>query len=165
VEPVWVGSLGGPLILVPESACPLWGGAPPAYPAGEGDYGRACRVDGYLGVIDVGATTALVLADHPATTAFLPELNVFVRAIALDDDVNVETLVAELLPTAAWDEALTWRVTEPVVLFDSVYGGLDLANEEYLRIALQPGEYTVEAAYVERPDAYLILVRLVRAPK
>jgi hypothetical protein len=35
----WVTSLGGPLILVPESACHHWHGASNAFP--EDDYGRA----------------------------------------------------------------------------------------------------------------------------
>jgi hypothetical protein len=62
----WVTSAGGPLILIPESACHLWGGAPRTYPDEEGDYGRACDVDGYVGLIDVGAAQALVLGDMPA---------------------------------------------------------------------------------------------------
>lgn len=68
----WVTSAGGPLILIPESACHHWGGAPRTYPDDEGDYGRACEVDGYVGLIDVGAAQALVLGDMPARTTFLP---------------------------------------------------------------------------------------------
>lgn len=60
----WVASLGGPLILIPESACPLWGGAPPNYPDDKGDYGRACQVDDYIGLIEVGRVAAFLASDH-----------------------------------------------------------------------------------------------------
>ena len=160
VEPVWVTTGGGPLIVMPESACPQWGGVPATYPDEEGDYGRACAVDGYLGLIDVGGAKALVLGDYPARTTFVPAWNVFVRAIGLDADVNVEALASDLVPVARWEEALHWSVAEPVMLFDSVYSGAEFVAEEHLRLDLAAGVYTVEAAYVERPDAYVILVRL-----
>jgi hypothetical protein len=159
----WVTSLGGPLILVPESACPSWDGAPPTYPDDEGDYGRACAVDDYIGLIDVGATQALVLGDHPARTTFLPERALLVRSIAADHDFDPEAALSELLPTLEWQEQLTWMITEPLILFDSVYGYSYVVseNEEHLRVELTPGRYLVEATYLEIPDeAYLILIRL-----
>ncbi|MFE4874332.1 Imm21 family immunity protein [Streptomyces sp. NPDC056682] len=75
----WVTSMGGPLILVPESACHLWGGAPRNYPDDEGAYGYACAVEDLVGFIDVGPVKALVLGDDPAATRFLPGLGVLVR--------------------------------------------------------------------------------------
>ena len=98
MQAAWVTSLGGPLILVPESACPLWGGAPPNYLDEEGDYGRACDVDGYIGLIDVGHTTALVLGDHPARTTFLPDHGILLREIAGSDDDQVLTEVLRPFP-------------------------------------------------------------------
>ncbi|WP_170153864.1 Imm21 family immunity protein [Actinoplanes italicus] len=74
------------------------------------------------------------------------------------------TWVDELLPSVTWKERLEWPVTEPVLLFDSVYTGTDALAEEHLRIELEPGEYLVEAAHAEHPDAYLILVRLTARP-
>jgi hypothetical protein len=54
MESTWVHSLAGPLILIPESACQHWNGAPRNYPDDEGDYGRACAVDDFIGLINVG---------------------------------------------------------------------------------------------------------------
>jgi hypothetical protein len=54
MESTWVHSLAGPLILIPESACQHWNGAPRNYPDDEGDYGRACAVDDFIGLIKVG---------------------------------------------------------------------------------------------------------------
>ncbi|MFG2417824.1 Imm21 family immunity protein [Streptomyces sp. NPDC048448] len=157
----WVTSAGGPLILIPQSACHRWGGAPRTYPDDEGDYGRACDVDGYVGLIDVGTTQALVLGDMPARTTFLPQYNVLVREIAGDeDDADLPNLVAELLPRVAWEAGPVWTITEPAVLFDSVYDSTEIAAEEHLRIDLPVGNYLVEAGYIEVPSEYLILVRL-----
>jgi hypothetical protein len=160
----WVNSLGGPLILIPESACPLWGGAPRDYPEHEGDYGRACAVDGYTGLIDVGSAKALVLGDMPARTTFAPEHNVLVREIASDDDIDPSAMVARLLPEIEWEPGPSWEITEPVILFDSAchYQYVIDANEDRLHLDLTPGRYDVQAAYIEIPDeAYLILVRLL----
>jgi hypothetical protein len=163
MEITWVTSLGGPLILVPQSACPLWGGAPPNYPDEEGDYGRACAVDGYIGLIDVGHAKALVLGDYPARTTFLPDYSILLREIAGANDEEVITAALGTLPTIDWESQLTWHITEPLILFDSAwdYPYAVSAGEEQLRVDLTPGHYTAEAAYVEVPDtAYLILVRL-----
>ncbi|WP_329309667.1 Imm21 family immunity protein [Streptomyces sp. NBC_01262] len=162
-ENTWVTSAGGPLILIPQSVCHHWGGAPRTYPDDEGDYGRACEVDGYVGLIDVGGVQALVLGDMPARTTFLPQHNVLVREIAGDeDDANLSALVADLLPRVEWESGPTWTINEPVVLFDSVYESTEIATEEHLRIDLQTGEYLIEAGYIDVPSEYLILVRLLR---
>ncbi|WP_269856977.1 Imm21 family immunity protein [Streptomyces sp. RPT161] len=154
-------SMGGPLIVVPESACHLWGGAPRNYPDDEGDYGRACAVEDLIGLIDVGPPKALVLGDDPAAATFLPGHGVIVREIAGDPDVDYEPIVARLLPDVTWDPELSWDVREPVILFDSVHASSEIASGEHLRIELSPGRYSVGAAYTEIPgEASLILIRL-----
>ena len=163
MESKWVYTLGGPHILIPQSACHLWNGAPRNYPDDEGDYGRACAVHDYIGLIDVGNTQALVFADHPGRTTFLPGHGILLREIAADDDDEVLDTTLKLLPTINWGSQLSWEITEPLILFDSVYDYdyVVAEGEEQLRIDLTPGRYTAEAAYLEIPDtAYLILVRL-----
>lgn len=161
---MWVTSLGGPLILIPESACHQWGGTPRDYPDSEGDYGRACAIGDYTGLIDVGTNKALVLGDMPARTTFLPEHGILYREIAADDGLDPSETTARLLPNIEWEPGLSWEVAEPVILFDSAYDYSHVvsANEEHLRISLTPGRYLVQAAYVEIPqEAYLILVQLL----
>ncbi|MGW0535248.1 Imm21 family immunity protein [Streptomyces sp. NPDC003032] len=47
---------------------------------GRDDYDRACEVEDLAGVIPLTSqASALVLADEPATTGFLPEKLLFVR--------------------------------------------------------------------------------------
>jgi hypothetical protein len=159
----WVTSLGGPLILIPESGCPLWGGAPPpSYPEVKGDYDRACTVDDYIGLIEVGTAHALVLS-APEPTTFLPDRGLLVQSIAADDDFDLIEVLDQLLPTIDWQEQLIWSITEPVILFDAVYSFAEVItdNEEHLQIDLLPGRYVVEAAYLKIPDtAWLVLIRL-----
>lgn len=69
----WVDTLGGPHILVPQSALPYWDGAPMNASEDEGDYGRACSVWSYVGLIDVGPAHALVLGSEPGLTTFLAD--------------------------------------------------------------------------------------------
>ncbi|MFG1862024.1 Imm21 family immunity protein [Microbispora bryophytorum] len=156
----WVSSLGGPHILVPQAALPYWHGTPRNYPEDEGDYGRACSVPGYIGLIRVGPVEALVKAE-PSPTTFLAErraLISWVGAYSEEELVEVATEVmdAESVPEG---EELTYTVDEPLILFDSAYGHDDISSEEHLVVDLAPGRYTVRAAYVEHPRAYLILVQ------
>lgn len=75
----WVASEGGPLILISDKSKNLWSGilkrssylankieeADDFLDADEADYGKACLVQDYLGVVNVGNDTALVLGDEP----------------------------------------------------------------------------------------------------
>ncbi|WP_169951164.1 Imm21 family immunity protein [Microbispora sp. H11081] len=156
----WVDTLGGPHILVPQSALPYWHGAPMDSSEDEGDYGRACSVPGYIGLIRVGPAEALVKAE-PSPTTFLAERKALISWVGAYSeqelvDVATEVMDAESVPEG---EELTYTVDEPLVLFDSVYGHDDVAPENRLVIDLAPGRYTVRAAYVEHPRAYLILVQ------
>lgn len=80
----WVESGGGPLIAIPEVVLPFWTGADGDELAS--DYDRACEVDGLVGLLPVGNTTALVLGDEPAATSYLPEHGTFVRWSAGDSE-------------------------------------------------------------------------------
>lgn len=97
VDTVWITSTGGPLILIPESACDQWGGALDDYSDRTGAYGRACAVNDCVGLIDVGPAKALVLGDHPADTTFVPERGSLLRVIASDDDLDPTRTVTALL--------------------------------------------------------------------
>jgi hypothetical protein len=72
--------MGGPLVVVPVSALAGWGGCTETGvivggAATPDDYDRACAVEGLAGTVAVGGdgAEALVLADEPATSCYLPE--------------------------------------------------------------------------------------------
>lgn len=157
----WVESGGGPLIAIPETVLPFWSGA-------DGDdmscdYDRACDVDGYIGLLPVGDTRALVLGDDPAATAYLPEHGAFVRWCAADSEDELRALVPAALSQARWEQEAEWTVPGPVVLFDAAWTGTASGSTDHLRVMLEPGRYGVRAARVEPgPETWIGLVQLRR---
>ncbi|MEV6197055.1 immunity 21 family protein [Streptomyces sp. NPDC051920] len=157
----WVETGGGPLIAIPETVLPFWSGS-------DGDdlscdYDRACDVDGLIGLLPVGDTRALVLGDDPASTAYLPEHDAFVRWCAADSEAELLALVPAALSQARWEQEVEWRVPGPVVLFDAARPGTASGSADHLRVNLEPGRYGVRAARVEPgPETWVGLVRLRR---
>ncbi|MDP9864167.1 hypothetical protein J2S55_003433 [Streptosporangium brasiliense] len=128
-----------------------------------GDYGRACAVEGYIGLVTVGAQQALVLGDEPAMTTYLPAERLFLRWAAANSEAElVEAAKLALAAEPAWDddEDLNWEVRESIVLFDSTIPGAELQPDERLIIDLGPGQYRVRATYTKDEDNWMILVQL-----
>src|SRR5690242_2371883 len=155
----WVESGGGPLIAVPETVLPFWAGADGEENAS--DYDRACEVDGFVGLLPVGDSAALVLGDEPAATAYLPEHGTFVRWWAANSEDELLAGVPGALATADWGQEMHWTVPGPVVLFDSAFPGSETQRTDTFRVELAPGRYAVRAANVQPgPETWLGLVQL-----
>ncbi|MGW1641971.1 Imm21 family immunity protein [Streptomyces lavendulae] len=131
-------SMGGPLIVVPVSALASWGGCTESgVMAGDAtapdDYDRACAVEDLAGVIPVGesGSQALVLADEPATSCYLPERRSFLRWLAADSEGGLRAAADAALadPATVWEECGTWVSDGPAVLMDSAEAGSDLGVE------------------------------------
>ncbi|MFC8829653.1 immunity 21 family protein [Streptomyces sp. NPDC057137] len=134
-SPVWVESMGGPLIVIPVSALAAWCGCTEAgVMAGDAttpdDYDRACAVDDLAGVISVGkeGAQALVLADEPATTCYLPEHRAFLRWLASDSEAELKAAARAVFadPVTQWEECGTWVSDGPAMLMDSAEAGGEL---------------------------------------
>ncbi|MET8451378.1 immunity 21 family protein [Streptomyces sp. NPDC005209] len=159
----WVESGGGPLIVVPEAVLPFWAGADGEDMAT--DYDRACEVDGYVGLLPVGNSAALVLGDEPASTSYLPDHAAFVRWSAANSEEELLAGVPAALDAAAWGDEVRWDVPGPVVLFDSAWPGDESERAEHLRVPLEAGAYAVRAAYARPgPETWVGLVQLRRLP-
>ncbi|MEW1840223.1 Imm21 family immunity protein [Nonomuraea angiospora] len=161
----WVQSGGGPLIAVPKSELNHWAGVDDNDGPVEtwGDYGRACAVEGYIGLISVGMQQALVLGDEPAMTTYLTTERLFVRWAAADTEAElVGAARRALVGQPGWDddEDLIWEVREVAVLFDSAIPGAELESNERLILDLKPGEYRVRATYMKDENNGMILVHL-----
>lgn len=150
-----IESAGGPLVLLPDRARRDWTGI-----AG-GDYERACGVDGYLGVLDVGENQALVIGDEPASTALLPtragdSLVIAKWTYGPDRPSVVAALRGVRLDrfSAAAEVEFTFR-SSPQVFFDGGSPGHDV--QEQLTARLPTGDY-VASTLVFEPTRHISLV-------
>ncbi len=137
------------------------------------DYDRACAIDDYLGLLDIGPGQGLALGEEPMPTAWrsFPEWagGMFVRWQWADDDDSVVNAIAEL-------REVSWEPTEIVfsvantglVLFDSACPGKDPdCNQTVCRlnIKLKEVRYDIETAhYQPNENIALILHRLMTIP-
>ncbi|MFI1714933.1 Imm21 family immunity protein [Streptomyces litmocidini] len=90
-------------------------------------------MDGLAGVIpiDENGAQALVLADEPATSCYLPEHRAFLRWLAAGTEAGLKAAADAVLadPATAWEECGTWVSDGPAVLMDSTEAGSDLGIE------------------------------------
>jgi hypothetical protein len=176
----WIESAGGPLLLLHRESLGEWGGVAelmtgPAAddswsPRGEPtDYDRACSVQGYLGMIAIGAGQGIVLGDEPLRTAWIPfrtrNGGIFVRWVFGEDEREFLDWV-DTIPETTFRPTGSFTVTSSaLVLFDSAVAGWNVTKrpDEYLSVDLQPGIYHVETASY-KPDArtWMIVHRLMR---
>ncbi len=179
-SPVWVESMGGPLVVVPLSALAAWGGCTETgMVVGDAtapdDYDRACAVDGLVGAITVGegGAQALVLADEPATTCYLPEHRAFLRWLAADSEAGLTAAAEAVLadPATVWEECGTWATDGPAVLMDSAEAGADLGVEypggglpAQAPVPLPAGRWRVRAVHTKTDQGpWVGLVQLLPA--
>ncbi|MBW8797443.1 MAG: immunity 21 family protein [Streptomyces sp.] len=163
-SPVWVASMGGPLTVVPVSALAAWHGCTErGVMVGDAtapdDYDRACAVDDLAGVITVGENgQALVLADEPATSCYLPERRAFLRWLAADSEAGLRAAADAVLADRAtvWEECGTWLSDGPAVLMDSAEAGSELGIEypgggmpAQASIPLPAGRWRVRATHTK----------------
>ncbi|MFJ9458066.1 Imm21 family immunity protein [Kitasatospora sp. NPDC101447] len=166
----WVGSMGGPLVVVPVSALHRWGGCTPEGVIVGGtdrpdDYDRACAVEGSAEVIGLGGGTAsaLVLGDEPAATCYLSERKSFLRWFAADSDVELLAAAEAALddPSTPWEECGVWETDGPAVLMDSAEAGSDLGvpyptgggQPDEAPVPLPAGRWRVRA-FCENADSH-----------
>ena len=142
MDPIkWVSTNGGPLVVIPVEFAHHWqGDGGLGFPNGDlsmvwetvrnhTDYGRACGIDDYLGMLDVGAGTCLVLGDEPMATTFLPTRDggIFVRWVHAENEEDVMRGVRSV-PESLWNRfPHTIEVgSGGLLLFDSACPGDDL---------------------------------------
>ncbi|WP_331773320.1 immunity 21 family protein (plasmid) [Embleya sp. NBC_00888] len=178
-ELAWVRSMGGPLIVIPVSALDKWGGCTEDGVIVGGtevpdDYDRACDVEGWAGIVEVGAKgSGLVLADEPATTCYLSEQNVFLRWLAADSDAELLEAANAVLedPATDWEDCGVWEADGAAVLLDSAVAGADLAMEypdqeglpEQAKIAVPAGRWRVRAFHKTGDFPWVGIVQLLPA--
>ncbi len=156
----WIQSTGGPLILMARDLVPRWRGC-------DGDYERACEIEGWLGVLEVEGGQALVLNDDPMETAALATKDslLMVRwCYAQSEDAVLRHLErANEVDFPVPDLTVDFG-SRSVVLIDASASGSDLQGEKVLRLELPAAKCEVRTLDWEPDDATnLILHSLVPA--
>ncbi len=160
--------MGGPLIVIAVSALASWRGctetgAIVGNATAPDDYDRACAVDELAGVIAVGGSgaQALVLADEPATSCYLPEHRAFLRWLAADSEDGLKAAAEAVLadPATEWEECGTWVSDGPAVLMDSAEAGAGLSVEypgggepAQAAVPLTAGRWRIRAVHTEADE-------------
>lgn len=166
----WISSTGGPLILIKTSCLQYWKGIFGISNESQGnsitDYERACEINDYVGLIDVGSCKALVLGEEPFETTWLSTEDgsgILVRWVWADNDKQVLAALKNLSLNQIWDATgieITFS-TESLILFDSSNSYDFLRNK--LDIKIQPGTYTINSLFF-KPDerVNLLIHRLIK---
>jgi len=167
----WISSEGGPLLILPRSLVPAWGGidAPddvvPAFESGTfvTDYDRACAVDDYLGLISVANGRGLVLGDEPMLTTWLPDAaypdtaGILVRWVYAETFDSVYRHLQFLSPDLWSPSGLSFDVPDNLLcLFDAALSA-DEVDNRYLPIHLVPHVYDLWTA-IYQPDQHTSLI-------
>jgi hypothetical protein len=170
--------MGGPLLVVPITALSRWGGCTmTGIPVGgtetPDDYDRACAVQGLAGAIAMGVEgiQALVLADEPVKSCYLPEHRTFLRWLAANSEAELATEASRVLadPATAWVDCGTWTTDGPAVLMDSANAGSELGVEypsggfpDQAPVPITAGTWRIRAFDIAaNPDAWVGLVQLL----
>jgi hypothetical protein len=169
----WIESGGGPLILIAGDAFKLWSGtykrefylngvfeeAEDFMNPEEADYGLACSVDDYLGLVDVANQNALVFGDQPmSTTVFYHSFTeAGIARWFYGDEKSKENLLNLDLNTIDWKFVLNIYFDSHVqYLFDSACCAGDFDKQErkkeFLLLMLRAGNYKVFTAVYEPDD-------------
>jgi hypothetical protein len=134
---------------------------------GPTDYDRACDVDDYLGLIEVGPGTGLVLGDAPLPTAWVVDqsdsVGYLARWIQADPDLDVRQVIRSNAANLEWNPSVSFALdASPLVLFDAAQPG-DAVGRQQLRIQFVPGQYDVATAeYCGDKDERLLLHRFLK---
>jgi len=170
----WISSEGGPLLVLPRSLVPAWGGidapddAVPVFESGTfvTEYDRACAVDDYLGLIPVANGRGLVLGAEPMLTTWLPDAahpdmgGILVRWVYAESFDSVYQHL-QVLPPDLWSSSgLSFDVPDDLLcVFDATLSR-DEVDSHYLPIHLVPHVYDLwTAEYQPEQRTSLILHR------
>lgn len=155
----WVSCDGGPLLLVEEKHLPFWEGsdAPSKGRVVEADfrsgsdvatdYDRACDIEDWLGLIDVGEGKGIVLSGDETAATWLPLVEkqdgMLVRWIYAGSEDAVVSAAKSLSDKPGKDENVEFSVEDSdLILFAACEGSEDAVNPR-LRISLASGTYKI----------------------
>lgn len=155
----WIQSTGGPFVLISNELLDRWSGY-------YGDYDRACGIQDWLGVLDVGSGQALVLNDEPMqTTAWSAgDRTLLVR---WHHATSEEAVVGQLERMISLDFPEPSIVVDfgsrSVVLCDSAVPGVDVDEDEILRLDLASARNEARTLDLVLDEETRLILHLLRS--
>ena len=173
---IWIESAGGPLILISDKSYNLWSGilkrssylenkienANDFLNPAEADYGRACLIEDYLGIVNIGDDIALVLGDETLRTTVFHSVDnrvVIVRWYYGESEESVRSI--DLNSIKNWEFSLTLKLsTDKQYLFDSARDAsmLHKENNDYLPVSIKHGNYEIWTSIYEPDDKTKLII-------
>jgi hypothetical protein len=152
---------GGAFILLPLELRKAWDGAGDDPDDPKSDYARTRPFAGKLGVLKVGAGTALILGT-PEETAWwpLPDGGLFVQRLAGEEEEDLVAAVEAALAGGEWTRSdVSFEVGDKgrLALMDSADAYADTEKEDRIEVPLPAGKYGVELRDVKDEDDELDL--------
>jgi hypothetical protein len=170
----WIDSTGGPLVLISDKNYERWSGilkrisyldnkieeAVNFLDADETDYGKACLINDYLGIVEVGNDIALILGDEPMMTTVFYSVNgkvLIARWCYGEDKELVDNILKDidLNSIENWEFELQFNLSSNrQYLFDSACSSSMLASEidGYLQLDIRQGQYAIWTSIYEAID-------------
>ena len=167
----WCETLGGPHVLLSEESQFYWRGSEGyrdhADPNDHSDYAKACRVDGWLGILDRDGYAVLVFGGDVGPVASYQDsdedLVYFVQWLGVDhedeilaalDDPDIQTIFSDV---NSEEVSFITGKSGHLTLLDAAEQGREVRGES-AKLKLLPGRYTVRAGYLET-ETLIIVVR------
>ena len=128
------------------------------------DYDKACTVADFVGLVESGAGSVLVLGDEPFPTAWKPaaEGGFLICWICADSHEEVEALLESSdLRADLRDTGLTFKTDGASVLFDASEPGDDIRAESS-ELELDAGSYQVLTGVLSPDSRTKLLVHELR---
>lgn len=180
----WIETSGGPLILLDSEVAEFWSGIleRTSYLQGNGqlstdfmdpleaDYGKACSINGYLGVVNIEKQSAIVFGDEPLPATIVHSSNheATIAQWAYGENESEKALQMVDFPALNWNfnEVIKFNSAEQY-LFDAAIDGRRLVAKGdgpiFLRMNLSPGEYQVlSTVYEPNSRTRFILYKLLK---
>lgn len=179
----WIGTDGGPLVLVPDAKRLAWSGS--FVPGTDGDftietsrgpfafhsdydfanprteYERACGINGFVGQMDVAGASALVLADEALETTWRPlrDGGLFARVHTAEPEAYIEAELADLPVDGEWSDTHVTLNGGTYWLMDALDHGAK-PQREPVRVSLGDGSYHVLTATISTASVAWVCIRL-----
>lgn len=160
----WIGSDGGPHILIERRFLHIWKGeSDEDFERARQYYEEAGLIEDYIGELNIGSGKCIIISDDVPVSTWLPDGStggvIVVANYINDDGIDYEILAEEInkIPDALYhDINLTCQVIDQeLYLFPACDFGAGWMYE-YMKVNLEPGYYIIKLAeeYIFRNSSF-----------